>query len=258
MIRILFLVAVLTTGAANAADSEPILIVHEMDPWRMVFGSDSAAFAIYDDGTIVYQRVAKEETISFASRMVAEPINEANELLGFSMEEVESDYELSSATDQITTTIWTPKKTIQIYGNWRKPFTIGADDDADLKAIDARERKMWETLPAGLRTFLTRVEKEREKEGEAWLPESIEVMLWPYEYAPDESIIWPAEWPDFESETTRKRGEDSYSIYLPAKTYPDLKKLLSTQKEKGAVLLNGKKMAASYRFPFPHEEKWMR
>ena len=117
---------------------------------------------------------------------------------------------------------------------------------------------MWETLPKEIRDFLTKVEAERQTVGEQWLPETIEVMLWPYEYAPEESIIWPEGWPDLKSKTTRKRGKDSYSVFLPSKSYSELLQFISTQKEKNAVLINDKKMAISLRFPFPMEARWMR
>ncbi len=54
-----------------------------------------------------------------------------------------------------------------------------------------------------------------------WLPEEVEVMVWPYEYAPEASIIWPKDWPSFDSSHAVKRGEKSFSIFLPAADYPD-------------------------------------
>lgn len=258
MNRILLLVLLITISQAVAADPAPILVVREMDPWRMVIGSDSAKFAIYDDGSVIYQAVKPTAERPFSRREVDDPSKLAEALLRFDPATVDAEYELSSATDQISTTIWTPKKTIEIYGNWREPLTVGAGDDPDLKAIDERERKMWETLPKEIRDFLTKVEAERQTVGEQWLPETIEVMLWPYEYAPEESIIWPEGWPDLKSKTTRKRGKDSYSVFLPSKSYSELLQFISTQKEKNAVLINDKKMAISLRFPFPMEARWMR
>jgi hypothetical protein len=258
MNRILILLALVTISDAVAADPAPILVVREMDPWRMVIGSDSAKFAIYDDGSVIYQTAKPTAERPFSRRKIEDPSKVAKTLLGFDPATVDAEYELSSATDQISTTIWTPERVIEIYGDWREPLTMGTGDDPDLKAIDERERKMWEALPKEVRAFLAKVEKEQEKEGDPWLPESIEVMLWPYEYAPEKSIIWPQEWPDLNSKDTRKRGEDSYSVFLLGKSYSELLRFISTRKEKGAVLINGKKMSISYRFPFPMEASWMR
>lgn len=47
MKRFAIAAAIITISNAVAADPAPILVVREMDPWRMVIGSDSAKFAIY-------------------------------------------------------------------------------------------------------------------------------------------------------------------------------------------------------------------
>lgn len=255
MNRIL-LFAIVAFSYVGAAEPEPILVVQEMDPWRMVVGSDSAKFAIYDDGSVIYQTANPTAERPFSRRRIDDPAKEPEKLLGFDLKNVGAEYELSLATDQISTLIWTPERQIEIYGDWRKPLTISSGDDPDLKAIDERERKMWEALPKEVRTFLARIEQEQGKAGEPWLPANIEVMFWPYEYAPEASIIWPAGWPDLKSNTTRKWGEDSYKVFLASKSFPELRKFVSTQNEKGAVLINDKKMAISYRFPFPGELKW--
>ena len=90
-----------------------------------------------------------------------------------------------------------------------------------------------------------------------WLPVKIELMIWPYEYAPEASIIWPKDWPGLDSQDTIKRG-DGFSIYLPATEYSRLIEFLKRRNEKGAVLIGGKKWAADVRFPFPREAEWMR
>jgi hypothetical protein len=258
MSRILLILALLTNCNAIAADPEPVLVVCEMNPWQTVIGSDSATkFVIYDNGSVIYQRVKRTVELPFSLRKIDDPAKVSQTLLGFDPAKLDDEYELSSGTDQISTTIWTPLKKIQIYGDWRKAPIPSGINNRDIKAMEEGERKMWEALPNEVRAFLARIEKEREREGDPWLPENIEVMLSPYEYAPDASIIWPAGWPDLKSRTTRKRDEDSYSVFLPSQSCPELSKFFSTRKEKGAVLINEKKMAISYRFPFPKEAAWM-
>ena len=250
MKRRLSLLALVTMSHVAAADPAPLLVVREMDPWRMVIGSDSAKFAVYDDGSVIYQAAKPTEERPFEKRKVENPKLVVGKLLAVDLAKMEKSYELTAATDQITTTIWTPERRIGIYGNWREPSPKAANDE---------QRKMWESLPGGIREFLKRVEKERETEGEAWMPESIEVMFWPYEYAPEESIVWPASWPDLKAATTKKReGDDFYRVFLPSSKLAELRKFMATRKDKGAVLINGKKMTVSYRFPFPGEDRWMR
>jgi hypothetical protein len=88
-----------------------------------------------------------------------------------------------------------------------------------------------------------------------WKPKFIEVMIWPYEYAPDRSIIWPKDWPDLKSDRIFKRGE-SYSIFMDGEMLDDVDKFLRMRKERGAVEISGKKWAVSVRLVFPSEPVW--
>jgi hypothetical protein len=90
-----------------------------------------------------------------------------------------------------------------------------------------------------------------------WEPAYIEVFIWPYEYAPEESIAWPNDWPGLNSEMTFPYG-DSYSIFLEREKLSALKEFLGTRKERGAVEIEGKKWAAWWRPVFPSEPVWRR
>jgi hypothetical protein len=81
-------------------------------------------------------------------------------------------------------------------------------------------------------------------------------MIWPYDYAPEPSIIWPSEWPGLQSERTIRRGE-SYSVYVPSADLDALRDFLRSRNERGAVEIDGAKWAVSLRTPFPGEESWM-
>ena len=82
-------------------------------------------------------------------------------------------------------------------------------------------------------------------------------MIWPYEYAPDASVDWPADWPGLNSEHAVRSG-DGYSIFVPAAERDRLIAFLGTRRERGAVRIGGRKWSASLRFPFPMERMWMR
>ena len=103
-----------------------------------------------------------------------------------------------------------------------------------------------------LHNYLCSIEYHDSKE---WSSKYVEVMIWPYEYAPDTSIVWPKDWPALDSDRSRKRG-DSYSIFLDGTVLPELQRFLQTRKEKGAVEIGGKKWAVSFRPVFPSEPIW--
>src|SRR5262249_23258055 len=125
--------------------------------------------------------------------------------------------------------------------------------DSGWKEIVKRENKLREAIPKEIKATLLDIDEQRKAKGSAWLPQKIEVMFWPYEYAPEESIVWPKDWPGLFAKDTRKRHEDSCSVYLDSEKLSKLRHFLSTEKNKGAVSIDGKKMATAYRYPFPWE-----
>ena len=85
-----------------------------------------------------------------------------------------------------------------------------------------------------------------------WLPDTIEVMATKYSYSPEKPLKWNSEWGDIKSQTTVKRNDDLYSIYLDRKYFEEFTKLLKSLKEKQAVEINGEKYSLTYRLPFPN------
>jgi hypothetical protein len=256
IIRVFMMLVFCGSACIAAPGPKPVLVVLEQNPWLTVIGSDSPKFALYDDGTLIYLRDRPTPDQPFVTRKISDSNALQKELVLFDASKVADRYELSSLTDQISTLIWTPAQSVRIYGDWRKPRALGFGSNPEMKLASLQEKKMWESLPDEIRQTLARIEEQRKINGSAWLPEKIEVMFWPYAYAPEEAIPWPKDWPSLDAKDTRKRGEDSFSVFLPAIKLAELRQLLGNQKQKGAVLVDGKKMAQSYRFPFPGEEMW--
>lgn len=229
--------AALAAARASSTPS-PLVVLLSTDPWRMVMGSDSPAFALYSDGTVLFRRNDDYGTVKLnrtelnaLSKAFASP--ELTALAGH--------YQATSETDQ-------PDNDLLLYGR-RSPLYItvyGSLNDPQVR----------DKLPNMVLTAFDRLRDFSAPRAQHWLPREIEVMIWPYEYAPDPSIIWPKRWPALTSSTTRKRG-DSYSIFVPSSELPVLRSFLAVRREKGAVEIDGKKWSASIRLPFPHEDLWM-
>lgn len=222
-------------GVAEKGDEQrPLIVLLESDPWAMVIGSDSPKLALYSDGLVIYRtdtsfkavKLSNEESTKFRASL---DIGALACVLG--------KYEASDATDQPTRNILIGRG-----GKLAEMSVYGAPEGPE--------------VPAPITSAYEKLVKFDHPEARQWLPEKIELMVWPYEYAPETSIIWPKEWPSLNSPGTIKRG-DSFSIYMPAAEYPRLMEFLKSRKEKGAVEIGGKKWAADVRFPFPREEEWM-
>jgi hypothetical protein len=240
MIR--YILATTLLCSIGIAEPKPILVLLESNPWLMVAGSDSPTFALYDDGTEIYISNKSTAEEPFRTRKVPDPKKILKELLSFGTDKTKDYYDLTDASDQPTTMIWTPSSRIEIYGQWRKSHY--------------RHQDPSKALPSEIRRALFCIDDHCKNRGKAWLPAQVEVLFWPYEYAPDESVVWPSDWPDLASKDTRKRGSDLFSVYLPVVHFAEFRRLIATQREKGAILVNGKKMAVSYRLPFPGETEW--
>jgi hypothetical protein len=232
--KIFSLIIILFLSVSSRAD-DILISLYENDPWRMVIGSDSPTFILYSGGQVIFWNTEqkKYQSALLDSGALKVELSETQKL-----NTLKSSYELSEWTDQ-PTQVLTFKygneiKKISVYGNLRK------------------QKRVREKAPAEFLSIFDHFTNYSKTNSEDWYPSHIEIMVWPYDYAPEKSIIWPKNWPDTKSASTKKRG-DSYSIYLPFNHYDEFKKFIATRNEKGAVKINGKKWSVSTRIPFPHE-----
>lgn len=252
MVLFRFLIALLLAGlslpssAAEPDRPKPLVVMIETDPWLMVIGSDSPAFALYDNGDLIYWR---DEGYRFVhlDRDATDALVQSMHLDAAAGKK--GSFETSDATDQPEHYFFVfdrdPAWAIRVYGQMARS---GTKLDGPLHSRD---------VPPEVQTLYDAIATFDDPEARDWLPEKVEVMIWPYDYAPDASIHWPADWPGLDAPDTRKRQEDSYSLFVPSDKMAELRAFLSTRKEKGAVEIGGKKWAVSLRLPFPGEEKWM-
>jgi hypothetical protein len=225
----------------------PVAIVYEFNPWAMVIGSDSPSFALYSDGLVIFTRRHQDGKYEYASVTLSEPERDAlvSSLPAKEFFALEQRYETTMATDQPTTTIilWDKGqlKSVSVYGGLRR-----TDND----------RK--EAAPAAFIETYEKLKGFESNRAAPWMPEKIELMIWPYETAGD-ALPWPKDWPDTKHLETKKRGDGrdriAYSIYLSQSQYETLKARLKRDSP-SALLIDGRKWAFSFRFPLPLEEDW--
>lgn len=199
----------------------------------MVIGSDSPRFVLYDDGTVIYRGDAGYQSVTLPAAESAALAAKVS-LVGI------KDYtDYTRVTDQPSSIIidFRTKQAVEAYGATSRHRQSGSRGDKLL------------TMIALLRDY-------QSPEAKAWEPEAIEVMIWPYEYAPEASIIWPDAWPGLEHPDTVQRG-DSYSLFVPIREKDALLAFLETRQERGAVEIGGRKWAVSLRTPLPGEARWM-
>ena len=106
--------------------------------------------------------------------------------------------------------------------------------------------------PTELSAALRKILEYDNTHSSVWLPEYIEVFIWPFEYAKGEPADWPKQWPGTTDPKTVKRG-DAYSLFIPGSQNKELQKFIASLKPTQAVRIDNKKWAVSARFLFPHE-----
>jgi len=226
-------------AAARASQTPyPLIVMFTTEPWLMVIGSDSPTFALYSDGTAIFRTKAGFESIRLDSYQQTDLFRAFQNP---DLAALAGGYDAAIATDQ-------PDNRLLVYGH-KSPFYISVYGSLDDKSVRTK-------LPTAITEAFDKLRNFQASNSQPWLPDKVEVMVWPYEHASDQSIVWPQRWPHLDDPSTRKRG-DSYSIFIPSAELPALKAFLASEKEKGAVAIDGKKFAASVRMPFPHESLWM-
>ncbi|MDB5709381.1 MAG: putative lipoprotein [Sphingomonas bacterium] len=235
-------------AARHSSVPAPLVVLRERTSWNHL-GSDSPTFVLYADGTVIYRageiyRSTKLDRDAKAALL--------NALLLDALSHQSGRYETTSDTDQATADL--------LFYGVPKPFSISIYGDAKAPAVRAQLSDEIIAAYDLLRGFAR-------PGATPWLPAQIEVLLMSYDNAIEPSIAWPKEWPGLGSMKRKQHYSmdagsgpplwiDEGSIYLPAKDLGRLQALLATEREKGAVLIGGRKWSVSPRLPFPREELW--
>lgn len=228
-----------TLKRVKQSSNSPQIILITSDPWKSVIGSDSPEFAVYEDRTVIFREGTGYKTVNLSEKRYKEFLSLIRR---DDIEKFGGYYDIADATDQ-------PSNDLLIY----------ADDEPVFVSVygSLGDPEVSSKLPKKLKSIFSKFTSFTDTQAKPWLPEYVEVMIHPYEYAPEKSIKWPDNWPGLDDPGTKNRGEESYSLFLPIAHLDELKIFLGTQKKRGAIEINNRKWTASFRFPFPHEELWM-
>jgi hypothetical protein len=245
---------VLLAGEFNPFEGpKPIAVLIQTDPWAMVMGADTPRIAVYEDSTIVFLKRTKSSASYHYNKLSDIELSDFKKHLNpvLQRKDTKRFYNLRpNVTDQAQSMFYVRDGEREFVTRVYGLYVSGTKPPS----YSTREKNMVPEELFELHRYLSSVEYSDSTE---WIPKYLEVMIWPYDYAPERSIIWPKEWPGLDSERSKKRG-DSYSIFLDGKMLPELQKFLRTKKERGAVEIGGKKWAISYRGIFPGEPIWMK
>ncbi len=234
---------------------QPIAVMMESDPWLIVIGSDLPSFVLYEDGRAIYLKKEGNHLQFVTKMLVATELREAKRRLAalIPSKPVEPFYDLKpNVTDLPTTSFFLAIDGKRLVTSIRAMNPVKDDSSLWKRLAASRKTKYPPAEIARLRALIGSFSFRGEQK---WVPKYVEVMLTPYENAPQESIHWPKEWPGINSATSRQRREQ-YSIFVNGDLKPAIVRFLGTAKEQGAVEVGGKGWAVSLRDTFPSEPVW--
>lgn len=265
MKRLTLVLAMLATVSVTAGDAvdpyagpAPMVVWVQTDPWAMVIGADTPRLVIYEGGRAIFRDLTDKRrylyrTVVLNPDVLKSVMDHVASLGDFSA--TKSHYDLApNVTDQPTTLLYVNAGPIRLSTSVYGLFTNSTPLPAYTVAPSHHDA---DALPPSIRSLYQYLAALQFDGAVAWVPERVEVMIWPYDYAPQKSIHWPTGWPGLEAPDTKSWGEDSYSIYLPGELLGELEKFLRTRKPKGAVEIGGKKWAVGHRYVFPGETIWL-
>src|SRR5688572_20111031 len=174
---------------------QPIAVLIQSNPWAMVLGSDTPRVVLYEDGTIIFVKESEEKAEYHFKKLEAPEIRRIKDALAPIAKVPTNSYVLTRATDQPEAEFYVRldgrETALRIYG-LREP----EDKPRDLGGrVDRSTFPPAEAFEA--HRFLCSLDYA---DSLPWKPKFIEAMIWPYEYAPEQSILWPKDWPDLKSE----------------------------------------------------------
>src|SRR5947209_3299522 len=251
--------ALLSLGAAAPFDPfagpRPLAVFLQTDPWAMVLGADTPRVAVYEDGEVVFVKKVGERLAYHHVKLTPKGLAALRARIApaLAIKDLKPWYDMRpGVTDQ-------PQARFYLRDGSREAAT-------SVYGLSARGTRLpaFTVFPGAprpdsppsalleLHAWLSQLDFPASRE---WTPQYLEVMLWDYSYAPDASIVWPKEWPSLQSPRAVQRG-NAYSIFLDGSQLPQLRRFLATREERGAVEVEGKKMAADFRYVFTGEPVW--
>jgi len=235
----------------------PVVVMMELNPWLTVIGSDSAEFALYEDGKVIYlERDASGRPTGYKTALLSHEEKQQllKELSLDRLTPLNPMYEADNGTDLPTTTIITwpggTARSVSVYG-------ILDRDQAGMVMGTTRfggSPPPSEPPPPFVDIF-KRLKAFRSPHAVEWTPETIEIMFWPYEHATS-ARPWPATWPDLKDAAAQPTEEKVGRIYVDGSALPALGAYFSGLAANQAVEMNGRKMAVNLRAVLPGEERW--
>ena len=232
-------VAALDVSPVVAPLHRPVAALYEQNPWLTVVSSDVPSVVLYEDGHVIHRVGAGPATRLVEGHIGPELVRRfMRDHIDFA--QVAHYTSCSDRTDQTTMRI-----VLRVNDRWENRVVYGL-------GADGRSPRPQDTSPP---PGFVRVYRDlialRAVDDRPWVPETIEVMLWGFDYA--ETVVpWPSDLPSPEP-TLQPRDGGTESMYLAGRHRARLVEFLQSLGATRAVSFNGRRWAAGMRDVVPEE-----
>jgi hypothetical protein len=230
-------------AAARRAEWErraPLVLVHERNPWTE---SDGPTLALYPDGTLIYWSPAEHGGVFRTARLSQEQIDEFISRVDseeFRLQQPAPAFDFSSDAARSVITVRRPGQPSKCFG---------------LLGSLRGQRKFSPNFSPRLRAALEFLAMYEHPQAVEWIPERIEVALWPAPESTQPDLVWPAELPGLEA-GIHASSDESYALCLTREQYALLEPLLESRAPGQAFHVGNRRRIVYVRCAFPHERQF--
>lgn len=161
-------------------EAKPLFVLVEYNHRAMVVGADTPTFALYDDGTVIFWRKEGRGGKYVSAKLTDSEVSGVLEQVNpQSFVSLGRRYEPAGGISHAPETLMVLRekggsyKGVYIFGSLRRE-----ENGSYPRGVP--------NLLADVFQFATTYDNAKATE---WLPDSVEVMVWPYEYAPDKDLV---------------------------------------------------------------------
>jgi hypothetical protein len=232
-----------------------VLVFSELNPWLEVIDSDVPSVVVYADGEVILARKGLRHANLAAAA-----------LTGF-LESLQLDRLRDVPEYTSTMNVTDLKTTVIIWRDGNRMRSVSVYRPVNRRPEEERWGNQSITISAAPEAFVSAVERIRgfEPDGATtWAPETVELMLGPFDHSRQKPIPWPANWPGWNSSGARMPSTIGGNSLLPVAGLIFIDGLCWNQAievKKGldsytAVLLDGRMYSLSIRPLLPAEAEW--
>jgi hypothetical protein len=219
----------------DPSNRRPIAALYELDHWRLVFGSDTISFVLYEDGVAIYR-------VGFPWEMRSVQLG-PRELQDFVARLAPGDFATLAPHHHATSVTCQPTIVLKLWSNGvaKRVGVVGSlRGDPHARA----------SVPASLLRVFDALVTFDHPRALPWLPPKIEVLLSDFSHAKAPATAWPSGWPGLDDPSTQATGSNTSSVFVDAS---GLATVQAFERDSTPVLLDGRIWSVSYRLPVPNE-----